>query len=77
MMLIKKRSQFTGIVHEREIAVTQEQLDAWQRGALIQRAMPNLSDDDREFLMTGCTPEEWNAVFGNDSDDELLEEDDA
>ena len=26
---------------------------------LIQNAMPNLSADEREFLMTGITPEEW------------------
>ena len=25
--------------------------------------MPHLSADDREFLMTGVTPEEWDATF--------------
>jgi hypothetical protein len=30
---------------------------------LIQEAMPNLSADDREFIMTGITPEEWNSAF--------------
>ena len=32
------------------MALTQEQLDAWEAGALIQNAMPTLSPDDREFL---------------------------
>jgi len=26
--------------------------------------MPNLNDEQREFLMTGITPDEWNANFG-------------
>lgn len=62
-MIIKKKSMVSGIEHEREIAVTQEQLDDWRSGTKIQHAMPNLSADDREFLMTGITPEEWDHVF--------------
>jgi hypothetical protein len=46
-----------------EINVTQEQLDVWQGGQLIQKALPHLTPDEREFLMTGITPEEWNAAF--------------
>lgn len=37
----------------------------WQmRGTLIQNAFDNLNTDEREFLLTGMTPEEWNAMFG-------------
>jgi len=46
-----------------EIAVTQAQLDAWQAGTLIQDAMPNLSADEREFIKTGITAEEWDDMF--------------
>ena len=49
-----------------EIAVSQDQLDAWSNGALIQNAMPNLNADEREFIMTGITPSEWTAMFGED-----------
>jgi hypothetical protein len=42
-----------------DIDVTDEQMVAWRSGELIQKAMPHLSDDDREFIMTGITPEEW------------------
>jgi|TARA_B100000424_G_scaffold47347_1_gene32922 hypothetical protein len=52
--------------HTREIPVTQEQIDAWKSGELIQNAMPNISADDREFLMTGITPEEWDAHFSDE-----------
>jgi len=37
--------------------------DRWVRGALVQDAFPSLSDDDREFLMTGVTRDEWEAAF--------------
>jgi hypothetical protein len=64
-MLITRTSRFTRKVHTREIDVTPEQLEAWKQGALIQNVIPHLSPDDREFLMTGVTPEEWRQVFGN------------
>lgn len=63
-MLITRTSPFSGKTTTREIPVTEEQLARWNNGTLIQNAMPNISADDREFLMTGITPEEWNEVFG-------------
>lgn len=65
-MIITRISPFTGITRMREITVTQEQLDRWQAGELIQNVMPNLSADDREFVMTGITAEEWDEAFGED-----------
>lgn len=64
-MLIMKQSPFTGKSHTMEIPVTQAQIDNWKGGALIQRAMPNLTADEREFLMTGITPSEWRETFGD------------
>lgn len=43
--------------------VTLEQWLNWCAGMVIQRAMPHLSADDREFIMTGMTPEEWDEMF--------------
>lgn len=62
-MKIIRVSQLTGVRHEREISVTEEQLYAWQNGMLIQHAMPDLSTEDREFIITGITPEEWADAF--------------
>jgi hypothetical protein len=63
-MMITKESGISGIEHTRSIPCTQYQLDKWQvDGQLIQQAMPHLSADDREFLMTGITPQEWEAMF--------------
>ena len=33
-------------------------------GKLIQEAFPELNVDQREFLLTGATPEEWEEIFG-------------
>ena len=66
-MEITKTSMFTGKSHTFEIDVTEEQIADWQSGTLIQKAMPNLAPETREFLMTGVTPEEWAANFGEKS----------
>jgi hypothetical protein len=65
-MLVQRRSILTGLVRTRELDITEEQLEAWQSGALIQDVMPHLSDSDREFLINGVTEEEWTATFGED-----------
>lgn len=62
-MLITRKSFISGRTHTKDIPVTALQLLAWQNGALIQDAMPNLSADDREFIKTGITVEEWDATF--------------
>ena len=65
-IVITNRSQLTGVTHTRKINVSAKQIELWEGGALIQDVMPHLSDEDREFLMTGITPEEWDAHFGEE-----------
>ena len=67
-MKITRRSILTGKTHTREINATRQEIAAWKAGALIQDAMPFLSDEDREFVMSGITPEEWNKTFGSEED---------
>ena len=44
-------------------------IDLWLTGGgLIQDIMPDLSPDQREFLMTGMTPLEWTNMFGDDDE---------
>ena len=62
-MLIKRVSNISGIEHEMEINITEQQLQKWKDGMMIQYAMPALTADEREFLMTGITPEEWDSLF--------------
>lgn len=40
-----------------------EGVKAWRAGTLIQEALPGLTDDEREFLISGFTPAEWDALF--------------
>lgn len=65
-MLITRKSMFTGKEHTLDIPCTQEQLDNYINGMLIQQAMPNLPPELREFVMTGVTPEEWAETFGDE-----------
>ena len=44
--------------------VTQDQIDEWLGGELIQNVMPHLSPDEREFLMTGI---EWDKAFPDET----------
>ena len=62
-MQITRISMFTNKVHTMDINVTQEQIALWENGTLIQDAMPNLTPDEREFIKTGITPEEWDSAF--------------
>lgn len=69
-MIIARTSPFTGVVHEMEIDVTAEQLAALQApGALIQKVLPHLSADEREFIATGITPQQWADFVGGGEDE--------
>ena len=70
-MLITRKCPFTGTLNDREIDVTQEQLEEWNRGTLAQNAFPNLTPSEREFIMTGITDEVWDDIFGEDDQNEV------
>jgi hypothetical protein len=59
-MLIEKKSMFTGITRTLELDVTAEEFENWQSGMLIQDAMPRLTLDEREYIITGVLPHEWD-----------------
>ena len=59
-MLVTRISIFSGITRTKDLPITKEQMIEWEKGTPIQYAMPHLSADDREFLMTGITKEEWD-----------------
>lgn len=67
-MQITRRSPLTGLANTREINITHGQLTAWHSGQLIQDACPNLSAEDREFLISGLTPEDWQAISAAQED---------
>ena len=62
MMLITKTSVMPGEKNEMLLPVTNEQIDRWEGGALVQDVFPHLTPSEREFLISGVTPEEWDVV---------------
>ena len=60
---VSKTSMMSGKENTMSMTFTRQQYDAWKAGMLIQDAMPQLSAEEREFLMTGITPAEWDSVF--------------
>lgn len=61
LVKITRTSPF-GITRTVDLPITEEQLKRWENGELIQKVFPELSASDREFLMTGCTDEEWDKI---------------
>lgn len=65
--IITRRSPFTGRIHQMEIPISPREFakreTLWQTGMLIQDAFPMLDADQREFIKTGITPQEWNEAF--------------
>jgi hypothetical protein len=47
------------------IVMDMEDCAKWENGTLIQDALPYLTPDEREFLMTGILPHEWDELFPN------------
>ena len=66
-MKIVRTSPVTKSIREIEINVTYEQLERWRNGELIQNVMPELTPDEREFIMSGITPNDWDNIFGADT----------
>jgi hypothetical protein len=52
------------------VTVPADGLNKYHQGVHIQEAFPNLSADDREFLISGYSPEGWKLIFGSEDDDE-------
>lgn len=69
-MLLRKRSVFTGREAEMEFPDgIESRIALWQRSGMnIQDALPDLTPDQREFLLSGATPQEWDDILGDDED---------
>lgn len=68
-MLITNISQLSGKEHTMELDITEDQLERFynrrENGEYVQTIFPNLSKEEREFILTGITPTEWTAMFGS------------
>lgn len=71
-MKITRTSPVTGKINTLDLAITTEQLDKLLKGGYIQEILPHLSADEREFIISGIYPGEWDEIFSPlDEDDEI------
>ena len=68
MIQVTRQSVITKKINTMELPITQEHLDIYETvgDMLIQDAFPNLNVEQREFLLSGITPQEWNNTFGEE-----------
>lgn len=64
-MQVTKTSMLTGKTTTKSLPITMQQLRAFYSGKLVQDVFPDLSPEDREWLRSGITEEEWKEHFGD------------
>lgn len=65
MMTITKISPLTGFPSTMKLDITPYEYNAWKAwGYLIQDVMPQLSSEEREFLISGATQDDWDQLYG-------------
>lgn len=66
-IIVEQKSPFSGKTNAMAINMSYADfmaaLECWRNGQLIQHAFLTLSADEREFIMTGITPAEWDEMF--------------
>lgn len=65
-MIIKVVCHFCGKI--KEVEVSGEGYHKWKAGMLIQRALPELSVEQRELLISHTCPACWNEMFPPEED---------
>ena len=68
-MIITRTSILDGIERTMELDITYNQMTEYNFGGkLLQDAFPNLPKEEREFIKTGITPEQWEEIFGEEDE---------
>ncbi len=65
-MIITRRCILTGNTAALDLPVTVEQWDRWLEGMSAQAAFPQLDAGQREFIISGITPEQWDCLYGDE-----------
>ena len=79
-MEFTRKSVWSGKTRTLDLPVTQEQYDIWKsgkgKGSYIQNAMSNLTDNEREFILTGIYSDnecdEWAEMCGEPDEDYIV-----
>jgi len=62
--VIKRVCPFCGVISE--IHVPRKGYEAWRDGELVQKAFPELTAENREFLITGMCRDCQAGIFGEE-----------
>lgn len=69
-MLVKRISKLSGKETTMDLDVTEEQLIRFdnriKNGEYVQTIFPHLRGEQREFILTGITPQEWEETFSKE-----------
>lgn len=65
-MIIKKFNIILQKEVQLDIPITEAELERIQNGELIQNVVPHLSSDEREFIISGILPGQWDEMFGDE-----------
>lgn len=69
LFYFSKNNKVELLIHEKKLVLNvpmkkfQKGLHNYNQGKVIQRAFPFLTADEREFMITGLLPEEWDAMW--------------
>lgn len=65
MVKVTRQSILSGEINTMKLDLTIDEMQRYVEGKEpIQNIAPHLSRDEREFLISGITPDEWNKTFG-------------
>lgn len=59
-----KKCSVTGTDYS--ITVLLADYNRWKAGELAQTVFENMEPEEREFLISGITPDEWDVMFGDE-----------
>lgn len=62
-MKVTRTSPFSGKTMTLDLDITAEQARAYGSGLSVQEAFPQLNADEREFILTGIMPGEWETYL--------------
>ena len=63
-MLITQNSKLTGKLNTMELDITYNKYTKYKLGKEnVQDVFPNLNTEEREFLISGITSQEWDSFF--------------
>lgn len=66
-MKITRKDPVTGKVTTLDINITSAQHNAWKAGYALQDVAPQLSAEERNFMLWATTPTVWDNIFSGPS----------